>query len=71
MAGVEDVPWIEAVYLGPGEVLVAADVQMDPQLSGEELTDVLGRIRSDACRELPVIARMYLTPVPAPSRATP
>jgi cation diffusion facilitator family transporter len=71
MAGVEDVPWIEAVYLGPGEVLVAADVQMDPQLSGEELTEVLGHIRSDACRELPVIARMYLTPVPAPSRATP
>jgi cation diffusion facilitator family transporter len=63
MAGVEDVPRIEAVYLGPGEVLVAADVRMDPQLSGEELTDVLERIRSDACRELPVIARMYLTPV--------
>src|SRR3954466_13035025 len=62
MAGVEDVPRIEAVYLGPGEVLVAADVRMDPQLSGEELTDVLMRIRSDACRELPVIARMYLTP---------
>jgi cation diffusion facilitator family transporter len=63
MEGVEDVAWIEAVYLGPGEVLVAVDVQMDPQLSGEELTDVLGRIRSDACREIPVIARMYLTPV--------
>ena len=63
MDGVEDVPDIEAVYLGPGEVLVAAEVRMDPRLSATELTQVLARIRSDACRELPVIARMYLTPV--------
>lgn len=63
MAGVEGVPRIEAVYLGPGEVLVAADVRMDPRLSGEELTEVLARIRSDAYREVPVIARLYLTPV--------
>jgi cation diffusion facilitator family transporter len=68
MAGVDDVPRIEAVYLGPGEVLVAADVRMDPHLSGEELTDVLARIRSDACRELPVIARLYLTPVQGQQR---
>jgi cation diffusion facilitator family transporter len=70
MAGVDDVPRIEAVYLGPGEVLVAADVRMDPHLSGEELTDVLARIRSDACRELPVIARLYLTPVQGQQRMT-
>ena len=63
MAGIQDVPRIEAVYLGPAEVLVAADVRMDPQLSGAELTDALARIRSDACREVPVIARLYLTPV--------
>ncbi|MDP9259753.1 MAG: cation diffusion facilitator family transporter [Actinomycetota bacterium] len=68
--GVEDVARIEAVYLGPGEVLVAADVRMDPQLSGEELTEVLAGIRSDACREFPVIARMYLTPVQRQSRMT-
>ena len=63
-----DVPRIEAVYLGPGEVLVAADVRMDPHLSGEELTDVLARIRSEARRELPVIARLYLTPVQGQQR---
>ena len=68
MAGVDEVPRIEAVYLGPGEVLAAADVRMDPHLSGEELTDVLARIRADACRELPVIARLYLTPVQAQQR---
>jgi hypothetical protein len=33
MVGVEGVPRIEAVYLGPGEVLVAADVRMDPYAS--------------------------------------
>ena len=63
MAGVEDVAAIEAVYLGPGEVLVAAEVRMDPRLSGAELTDILARIRADTCRDLPVISRMYLTPV--------
>jgi cation diffusion facilitator family transporter len=62
--GVEAVPRLEAVYLGPGEVLVAADVRMAAGLGGDELTAVLSRIRSDAQQELPVIARLYLTPVP-------
>jgi len=64
VAGVEAVARLEAVYLGPGEVLVAADVRMQPGLAGDELTAVLARIRSDAARELPMIARLYLTPVP-------
>jgi cation diffusion facilitator family transporter len=62
--GVEDVARLEAVYLGPGEVLVAADVLMDPALGGAELTAVLARIRREASRDAPVIARLYLTPVP-------
>jgi cation diffusion facilitator family transporter len=64
-AGVEGVARLEAVYLGPGEVLVAADVRMDPDLTGDDITAVLARIRGDAAREVPVIARLYLTPVPA------
>jgi len=64
--GVLDVPSLEAVYLGPGEVLVAADVQMDGDLTGEALTRSLGKIRADACRDVPAIARLYLTPVPSP-----
>jgi cation diffusion facilitator family transporter len=68
IAGVDDVPHIEAVYLGPGEILVAADVRMDPRLSGEEMTDVLASIRSDTCTEVPAIARMYLTPVQGQQR---
>jgi cation diffusion facilitator family transporter len=61
--GVADVPRLEAIYLGPGEVLVAADVRMEDGLSGDEVSAVLERIRDEAARELPVIARLYLTPV--------
>jgi cation diffusion facilitator family transporter len=62
-SGVDGIEHLEAVYLGPGEVLVAADVRMEPGLSGAEVTAALGRIRADAAREVPVIARLYLTPV--------
>ncbi len=62
-AGVEEVASLEAVYLGPGEVLVTADVRMDRGLSGDDVIAALARIRADAAREVPVIARLYLTPV--------
>jgi cation diffusion facilitator family transporter len=61
--GVKGIERLEAVYLGPGEVLVAADVRMEPGLSGTEVTAALERIRADAAREVPVVARLYLTPV--------
>ena len=61
--GVQSVARLEAVYLGPGEVLVAADVVMRRGLAGDELVAILSRIRADAARDLPVIARLYLTPV--------
>jgi cation diffusion facilitator family transporter len=70
-AGVEAVTRLEAVYLGPGEVLVAADVRMHRGLSGDDVTAVLARIRDDAARDLPVIARLYLTPVPADPQSQP
>jgi cation diffusion facilitator family transporter len=54
---------LEAVYLGPGEVLVAADVAMADGLSGREVAAALARTRVDVAHELPVIARLYLTPV--------
>jgi cation diffusion facilitator family transporter len=63
--GVDDVVRLEAIYLGPAEVLVAADIRMEPGLTGDDITAVLARIRSDAARDLPVIARLYLTPVSA------
>ena len=63
--GVDDVAQLHAVYLGPREVLVAADVRMDPKLSADGVAATLAQIRSDAARDLPVVARLYLTPVPA------
>jgi cation diffusion facilitator family transporter len=63
-AGIDAVSRLEAVYLGPGEILVAADVRMDSSLTGADVPAVLARIRGDAARELPVITRLYLTPVP-------
>jgi cation diffusion facilitator family transporter len=62
--GVNGVSRLDAVYLGPREVLVAADVRMDPQLTGDGVATTLAQIRRDAARDLPVIARLYLTPVP-------
>src|SRR5512132_976116 len=63
--GVDGVARLDAIYLGPGEVLVAADVRMNPALTGDDVATALAQIRSDAARDLPVIARLYLTPVPA------
>jgi divalent metal cation (Fe/Co/Zn/Cd) transporter len=54
---------LEAVYLGPGEVLVAADVAMADGLSGGQVATALARTRAEVGRESPVIARLYLTPV--------
>jgi cation diffusion facilitator family transporter len=54
---------LEAIYLGPAEVLVAADVAISDGLSGDELAVALARTRAEIHRELPVIARLYLTPV--------
>jgi cation diffusion facilitator family transporter len=54
---------LEAVYLGPAEVFVAADVRMADGLAGAEVAAALARTRAELARELPVIARLYLTPV--------
>jgi hypothetical protein len=44
-------------------VLVAADVQLTDGLPGEAVAAVLSGVRAEIMRELPVIARLYLTPV--------
>ena len=54
---------LEAVYLSPTEVLVAADVVLTGGLAGEQVAAILVRTRADIMRELPVIVRLYLTPV--------
>jgi len=63
-AEIREVTQIEAVYLGPREVLVAADVRMADGMTSEQAALALARVRAQLCTELPVIARLYLTPVP-------
>jgi cation diffusion facilitator family transporter len=62
-SGVEAVRRVEAVYLGPGEVLVAADVRMEPRLDADGVADALAALRAQVCRDVPAVARLYLTPV--------
>jgi cation diffusion facilitator family transporter len=60
---IHSVTEMEAVYLGPSEVLVAAEVRMADGMSGEEVATELARVRATLCSELPVLARLYVTPV--------
>jgi cation diffusion facilitator family transporter len=64
MPGIDGVASLEAVYLGPGEVLVTADVTLEPGQDGEAVATALERARSDIRRDVPAIARLQLTPVP-------
>jgi cation diffusion facilitator family transporter len=61
--GIEDVRNLEAVYLGPGQVLAAADVRMDGKLEADGVAAAVGRVRAQVCTEVPAVARLYLTPV--------
>lgn len=60
--GIASVARMEAVYLGVGEVLVVADVHVEPGLSGEEVSDAIVRAQDHVRAEVPAIARIALTP---------
>jgi cation diffusion facilitator family transporter len=64
---IRSVSQIVAIYLSPTEVLAAADVEMNAGLTGEEVAARLTLTRDDVMGELPVIARLYLTPVASAS----
>jgi cation diffusion facilitator family transporter len=57
---IDAVTRLEAVYLGPAEVLVVADVRMS---AGADVAVALAQARERVEREVPAVARMYLTPV--------
>jgi cation diffusion facilitator family transporter len=61
--GIHDVSSLQAVYLGPGEVLVTADVTVEPCQTGDAVVAAIERAREDLQRDVPAIARLYLTPV--------
>src|SRR3954470_11611380 len=55
---------LQAVYLGPGEVLVTADVTLERCQDAHDVAAAIERARTDIGREVPAIARLQLTPVP-------
>jgi cation diffusion facilitator family transporter len=62
--GIAGVASLEAVYLGPGEVLVTADVTVEHCQNADDVAAALQRARTDIGHEVPAIARLQLTPVP-------
>jgi cation diffusion facilitator family transporter len=72
--GIQDVARMEAIYLGPAEVLVTAEVVVEPGQDGDALVAAIDRLRTTMLREIPAVAELYLTPVQsatpcAPSRS--
>jgi cation diffusion facilitator family transporter len=61
---IAEVASLSAIYLGPGEVLVTAEVAVTPGQDGDAMVAALDRARTDLVRDVPAIARLYLTPVP-------
>ena len=62
--GISGVASLQAVYLGPGEVLVTADVTLEHCQDADDVAAAIERARTDIGREVPAIARLQLTPVP-------
>jgi cation diffusion facilitator family transporter len=62
--GIAGVASMEAVYLGPGEVLVTADVTLERCQNAEDVATAIERARTEIGRDVPAIARLQLTPVP-------
>jgi divalent metal cation (Fe/Co/Zn/Cd) transporter len=64
--GVADVRRLEAVYLGPTDVLVAAEVLVLDGMSAHELAAALDRAADRMRADVPALTRIYLTPVADP-----
>jgi cation diffusion facilitator family transporter len=61
---IAEVASLSAIYLGPGEVLVTAEIAVEPGQDGDAMVAALDQARTDLVRDVPAIARLYLTPVP-------
>jgi cation diffusion facilitator family transporter len=69
--GIRDVISLEAIYLGPAEVLVTADVEVEPGQAGDALVAAIERVREQILAEVPAIAGLYLTPVRSAAACAP
>lgn len=63
--GIASVATVKAVFLGPGEVLVVAEVRMEPGLAGDDVARVINGVRATIREEVPAVTRLFLTPVAA------
>lgn len=63
-AEIASVTGLEAVYLGPGEVLAAAEVEVRDGVDGRQVAQVLADTRRQVMDEVPALRRLYLTPTP-------
>ncbi len=61
--GVAGVRRLEAVYLGPADVLVAAEVLVEDEMPAHELAAALDSAAERLRADVPAITRIYLTPV--------
>jgi cation diffusion facilitator family transporter len=61
--GIAAVHGIEAVHLGPQSVMAAAEVEVRPGMTGDDVATTLEVVRSTLCETVPAITRLYLTPV--------
>jgi cation diffusion facilitator family transporter len=61
--GIHDVTGLRAVYIGPGQVLVTADVIVERCQTGDAVVAAIARVRAEIQREAPAVAWVSLTPV--------
>ena len=61
--GIAGVAGLQAVFLGPGEVLVTADVALECGQDADAVVATLARARAILGRDVPAIVRLQLTPV--------
>jgi cation diffusion facilitator family transporter len=64
MPGIAGVPRMLAIYLGPGEVLVTAEVTVEDGQDGAGVVAALDDARHAIGRDVPAVAQLFLTPVP-------
>ena len=58
-----DMPRLQAVYLGPRDVLVTGEVRFEDGLDGDGMVEALDRIRQSIAARYPQVSHLYLTPV--------
>jgi cation diffusion facilitator family transporter len=61
--GVTGVGRMEAVHLGPGSILAAAEVELRACFTATDVAETLADVRLRVKEEVPAVTRLYLTPV--------